>query len=236
MFKRIVTANLVLVLSVTISGCTHVEGLTVASNAPVVSRNKSAAVVSDGGVQLVIRPGAWFANPPNLSDSVLPLHVTLENHSTHTVDTRHALFVLRGPALDYHPLEPPALVQKVVTVRNDPLYVLKPDSQTWMRTGGKDGQLAAVTPNDGSPPVFMPHYVTSTVTLPTIDMIDRALPRKDLEPGETVSGFLFYERPPSTISTMRFTLDLIDRNTGLTFGRLVVPLTWHGHTERLQNQ
>jgi hypothetical protein len=59
-------------------------------------------------------------------------------------------------------------------------------------------------------------------------MIDAALPKKDLQPGETLSGFLYYERPPSNVRTLRFTLDLMDAKTALTLGQLVVPLSWHG--------
>jgi hypothetical protein len=210
------------------ASCTHFEGLTVAPQSKVLPGEPDAAVASAAGVRLVIRPGAWSGNPPDLSESVLPLQVTLENHSSHCIDMQRALFTLRGPTLDYEPLAPPALVQKTVKVRRDPLYVLQPDSTTWMRTGGKSGSLATLAPNDGSPPVFVPHYATSVVSLPTTDMIDRALPKKNLQPGETVSGFLYYERPPQTVRSVRFTLDLIDASSSLTFGHLMVPLSWHG--------
>ena len=61
------------------------------------------------------------------------------------------------------------------------------------------------------------------VELPTLDMIQMALPERVLDPGERVSGFLYFDRVPRKAGRVDFVARLVDGSTGQPTGAITIP-------------
>ena len=61
------------------------------------------------------------------------------------------------------------------------------------------------------------------VELPTASMVATALPEGVIEPGGSVSGFLFFEDVPEEVERVTFRMDLVNADTGESFGGLRIP-------------
>jgi hypothetical protein len=213
---RLSYAWLIILLSV--AGCAHSGDLVPALGAKQLAGERGTVVASDAGVRVIVRPGAWDENPPNLADAALPLHVTIENRSAHPLALRHSTLKLRGPALDYAPLDAQQLVKKTVLVKEDPLILPRTGAEPLTHIPHPLRSLS-VKANPEAPP-YERYYAEHTVALPTLDMIDRALPQRVLQPGERASGFLYFEPLRPEVHRARFTYDLIDARSALTFGHI----------------
>jgi hypothetical protein len=186
---------------------------------------RGTVVASDAGVRVIVRPGAWHGNPPNLADAALPLHVTIENHSAHPLALRYSNLKLRAPALDYAPLDAAQLVKKTVLVKEDPLILPRRGAEPLTPIPHPSRSISVKENPEASP--FERYYATHTVELPTLEMIDRALPERVLQPGERASGFLYFDPLRPEVHRARFTFDLIDARSALTFGHIEADFRVH---------
>ena len=188
------------------------------------------AQAADADVTVTVRPNTWAGIPEKLDD-VTPLQVTIENGSGGSpLRIRYREFSL-------------------VPDRDRPRSALPPfnirDAQS-VAIGG----LAPVTvysfPNSSfyvAPylrayyPVFEPYggpfvhdaqfYATyyptmSRASLPTPDMMHRALPEGVVQPGGRITGFVYFEDLDEA-RRARFTFDLVDARSGMQFGRIEIP-------------
>ncbi len=184
--------------------------------------------VQDAGVRLALRMDAWYGEPPNLLDSVLPVHVTIENDSTHALRVRYSDLTFVGPILDYAPLPPYRLAGRTMIVKSrDPMLV--------PRFSGSGFRVAPQNyPNyphrevwsgawEDRPLFYELQYPKWKGPLPTVDMIELALPEGVLEPGGRVSGFLYFEKLRREAEGPVFEFDLIDAHSALTFGVIRIP-------------
>jgi hypothetical protein len=217
---------LILTAALLAVGCAE-RAVRPAPDAPPLPGARNAASADVAGVRLRVESSAWHGTPPNLTRAVVPLRVSIENRSNHLLRVRYRDFAFRGPVLDYYPLPPQKLVDRDVTVKSDPLllpravgpgfhvplahYPNAPDSLFWD------------LPWEANPEFYRRQYAKWTVSLPTVDMIDQSLPEGVLDRGAQVDGFLYFEHFRSAAHRLRFTVELIDARTGLTFGTLSVP-------------
>jgi hypothetical protein len=198
-----------------------------AGNARFSSDDPRLGIARESGVVMTVRAGGWTADPPNLSATVLPVHVTLENRGTHPLRVSHQEFRFRGLSLDYLPLPPRKLVGREVEVKTDPMLVPQTPGPGFHAAPGR------IPPLPGFDPWRLPwqddqyfysrQYAKWTVALPTVDMIRLSLPEGVLDPGAQVDGYLYFERLNEAVREPRFVFDLVDARSGLTFGTIQVP-------------
>jgi hypothetical protein len=204
-----------------VAGCAHTGDLVPAPAAQQLAHERGTVVASDAGVRVILRPGAWHEDPPNLSDAALPLHVEILNQSSHSLALRYSALKLRAPALDYPPLAAAQLVKRTVLVKEDPL--LLPRKGAEQPLGIPYPARSITVTKEPEAPAYERYYAKRTVALPTLDMIDRALPERVLQRGERASGFLYFDRLGPDVDQVCFTFDLIDPRSALTFGHIEAP-------------
>lgn len=190
------------------------------------------ASAADAGVRVTMRTGAWTGDPANLEEFFTPVRVTLHNGSTHPLRIRYSELVIRSPALDFEPLPPQRLVKRNVEFRSgDPDLVPRFEHSGFRIAGHYVPSFSELRPwdypFDVDEPWYERQFLRWTGSLPTLDMIETALPEGVLEPGGELGGFLYFEtlgRPDA--DTLIFEADLIDARTGLSFGE--VRIAWPG--------
>ena len=196
-----------------------------------VPHERSSAVATAAGVRLVVRTGAWSGNPPDLEQAVIPLQVTIENHGMHELRVSYPELKLRGPALDYQPLPPALLVGKEVTVRSKPLLIPRGGYYNFLFAPYRYPDVTGVDtwtlPWEEDPDYYKRQYAKWSVSLPTVDMVERALPEGVLNPGGRVSGFLYFQHLQPDAHTARLTFDLVDPRSALSFGTLTIDFVGH---------
>lgn len=74
-------------------------------------------------------------------------------------------------------------------------------------------------------PLYYDTYLAQwPVSLPTEDMVRRAIPEGVLAPGGEVSGFLFFQDVPQGMESVTFQFDLVDADSEQQFGTVRIPL------------
>lgn len=216
-----------LLLAALVIGCIGRGTLIPAPGAQRLPGDPQAAVGTAAGVQLTVRASAWRGDPPTLSDAVTPLHVTFKNDSQYELRIRYQEITFSDSALDYSPLPPYKLAGETVTVTDDqPIWVPRFEHSRFF--------VAPYIPDvSGLSPwayqwssdrrFFERQYLKWTVSLPTVDMIERAMPEGVVQPGGSVSGFLYFEKFPRGTGQIMLKADLIDARTELTFGTIEIP-------------
>jgi hypothetical protein len=216
---------------VLVAGCQ--AGLTPAPDARLVPNRTQAAFAESHGVRIVAEADAWYGSPSDLEGLILPLLVTVENRGSVPIRLRYAGFTLvAADGRRYRALSPFDIRGAV----SEPLpYGAYPD---W----GDAPYLGPYYPGwrPGGPfprrwyydrywdryaygyyPPPYPAY--RRVPLPTPDMIQAALPERVVQPGERVTGFLFFEGVPARVSRVDFVADLIDARTSAPLGTVSIP-------------
>jgi hypothetical protein len=182
----------------------------------------------DAGVRLALIMDAWYGDPPNLADAIVPVHVTIENQSPRSLRIRYSELTFVGPIFDYAPLPPYRLAGRTMTVKSpDPMLVPRFSSsgfrvapQNYPNYPGREVWSGAWK---DWPLFYELQYPKWTGALPTVDMIELALPEGVLEPGGRVSGFLYFETLHREAEDPVFEFDLVDARSFLTFGVIRIP-------------
>lgn len=176
------------------------------------------------GVEVTANPDAWRGRP-EITDVVVPIRVTIRNHSESPIMIRNRLFSLtrQEDRESFAALQPGEITGSVVVARPSPY---RPP----VYGGGPFYPFGAPYYGYYPGPFGYPHhgryYYRDRIPLPTEEMLQGALEEGRLAPGEEVTGFLFFPAgavegatPPAGV---RFRMDLLDeRETGL--GEITLP-------------
>ena len=190
-------------------------------------------VVTDvAGVHMEVTTGAW-PGPAAVSEEVTPVQVTIENESGQPLRVQYSQFALVGPGGAYYAALPPFQVKGAP---DSPALAEGYDPVTGADTSYADFQVmpyyASIyvsTPSYAYPSAFNPLYYESyyeywdEIDLPTPEMRARALPEGALASGGRVSGFLYFEEVAGEAPLVRFRADLVNAETGTTFGEISIP-------------
>lgn len=187
----------------------------------------SGAVATVEGVSIEARAGAWKGLPSNLEAESIPLLVEITNNSDHTLRLRYNEMQLVAPDGEMFNAIPPYRVEGDVAENVDAMF---------RGTGFLVAPYLSryYTLYDPFPGVFIldrgyytRHVPASiNVALPTADMIRMALPEGVLEPGGSITGFLYFEDIENLdIPSVDFTLALVDAQTEETIGTARIPFT-----------
>ncbi len=149
------------------------------------------AVVTKAGVTVEVDPEAWRGEPAHL-DKVLPVLVRITNDGDVPLRVRHSDFALVTGSGERVPATPPFELEAVETVAVDPLVDpydvrYRYPYYGFFRFGpyGRLGYWYPYGPLDDFRR-FQP------VELPTPDMVSGALAESVVEPGDRVTGFVYF--------------------------------------------
>ncbi|MDB4874391.1 MAG: hypothetical protein JWM41_837 [Gemmatimonadetes bacterium] len=201
--------------------------LSPAPGVAVVPGPGQGAAASAAGVRVVARAQAWKWEPRDLDTKVTPIFVELQNDSDRPVAVRYNHISLTDAAGHRFNVMPPydidATLSEAFTVQS-PYYgfdrfAVAPYLSRWYPRFSRYGGAFAYDPAYYSP------YVTAyrNVRLPTVDMVQRALPEGVLSPGGRASGFVYFEALHRDAKTLTLAVDVIDANTGAVLGTAQIP-------------
>ena len=149
------------------------------------------AVVSTSGVTVEVDPEAWRGEPARF-DKVLPVLVRITNDGDVPIRIRHSDFALVTESGERVVATPPFELEGIQTVvdydRADPFDIRYRYPYRLFRFGpyGRIGYL-------GYPYSPFDDYDSfRRVELPTPDMVSGALPESVVEPGDRVTGFVYF--------------------------------------------
>jgi hypothetical protein len=180
----------------------------------------AAAVGSAAGVDIVGRAGAWRGWPSALGRFVTPIHVRMVNRGAASVRVSVDDFALTPTGGRRLAAVLPTEVRGVV---HEPPPA--PTSSTGLALGADGYERDWVFPGSAwSTRADPAARVGDPFALPSPDMLDRALPEGVLAPGETASGFVYFE-PGAGPGPVELTARLRDARSGELLGRAAVSLT-----------
>lgn len=211
------------------AGCSRSVVLKPAPGAPLASGERNAAVAEQAGVRIEVQGDAWSAEPLELTDTLTPVLVRLENRSGRPLLVRYSEFKLiepRGRA--YDALPPYRIDEKVVAAAPVPAPLFQsgnfsaaPEYRPYF---GDDHLGFWENPLPSNHAYYGSHYQRWEVDLPTRDMLARAIPEGVIRDGGFLSGFLYFEKVPSRLERVDFTAQLVDASTQQPLAELRVPL------------
>jgi hypothetical protein len=211
------------------AGCAQDTGLVPAPQAAVVPGSARLAYAQQGDIAMWVDGDAWRGDPRDLEDVMAPIWVRLDNRGRRPVRVMYKDLGLELPSrVRVTPLPPFSMRTqgplRVSAVRapafhHHGFYVAPgygfyyPGVRPWHR------------PLPYDPFFYDTYYARWRVPLPTEDMLRGALPEGVLEPGGSVSGFLYFpDIPKDAQGVFTFEAKLPDETAGNYVARLDVPL------------
>lgn len=207
-----------------------------AEDALRVAHTRSAAASTVAGIRVEVDGGGWKGFPPSLN-VVVPVRVTLQNAGAVPLRVQLQELSLVSPDGPRFAALPP------MEIRGSELAVVPGD------LGGYGGSGLQFTPGFHHDQFYVaPHYrnrysglhswggafpfnagrIYSSfqrwpVTLPTRDMVEKALPDGVLQPGGSLSGMVYFEDVPKGVARVVFRMNLLDARTGAPLGVVEIP-------------
>jgi hypothetical protein len=186
------------------------------------------------GVEMIVSPDQW-PEPSDVRNRVTPLKVRIENTSDEPLSIRYDHFSLIGPQGEHFACLPLYLVEGAT---RDPAVMNKrpPVDNPQFEYSGFEVSPYYSPAFPGIPRykgtyLYDPHYnktyyrYWTKVNLPNEDMYVWALPEGVLNPGGSMSGFLFFENIPESAPRVTFRADLMNAESGDIFGAISAPFS-----------
>lgn len=185
------------------------------------------AMTTVDGVKVVASAEAWQWDPADLKTKATPILIEVQNDGTHPVLIRYNQITLTDAEGHRFNAMPPydvnGTISEAYTIQN-PYYgfnrfTVAPYLSRWYpRFSRFDGAFAY----DAS---YYSPYITryQSVRLPTVEMVQRALPEGVLEPGGRAMGFVYFEPMDKDARTVSLGVRLIDARTNSSIGTASVP-------------
>jgi hypothetical protein len=184
------------------------------------------ATASVAGITATVVADRWSGTPPQLTE-VIPLLVTIDNRSARPLRLRYEAFALVAAPERWLAALPPFAIDATETVAvrapypypYDGFYVAPHLVRYYPFFARFDGAFAY-------DPFFYATYYPAfrRVSLPTGDMVQKALPEGVLQAGGRITGFLYFEAADFARDRGTFLFDLVDARTLRRLGRIEMPL------------
>ena len=224
-------ATLLALISLLVAGCATQPTLRPAPNANLVADRPMGARASAQDVEVVARAGAWRWRPGQLDEFVTPMLVEIENNSDRTLRIRLSDFQLMGP----NGVELAALPTYDITgevretvgsyVYSSSGFFIAPHYHPYYPRFSVWRGRFLYHPYYFE--TYYPIYRTYRVSLPTNDMIVRALPEGTLRPGGTITGFIYFQhldrQTARRAAGLRLVFELVDAESMREFGLIEIP-------------
>jgi hypothetical protein len=205
-------------MALILAGCG--AGLRPAADATVPEGVRTATTTT-AGVEIVATADAWRWWPHDLTRLVTPIHVVIANRGEIPLRVRHTDFGLVVAARRLS-ATPPSEIRGIVYEPPPPAL---PRASFGLGAEGYAGEpdwvLGGAAFGAWSDPVTRPG---DQFSLPTPDVLERALPEGTLEPGHSMSGFLYFERPPVRTRRAEVAGRLVAEPSGEPLGTVLLPL------------
>ncbi|MET0404850.1 MAG: hypothetical protein ABW123_20705 [Cystobacter sp.] len=220
------------------AGCVSTTTLQPLPSAPTTA--SGTPVAQELGIRLVADGAAWKGNPADLGRIVTPVEIRVENHGERPLRIDTADFTLVGTSrFEYAALSRAQLQQEnSAGVGGSGGW---PDDGTVAppmnlgRRGWRGG--LGWGPGVYGPGWFSPFYDPfygpymswyQPEPLPTRDMERKALPQGTLNPGGSLTGFVYFQGVSEREGQVTLRARLVDARTGEQFGTLDIPFEVKG--------
>ncbi len=220
MHRSVVPRSLAVLVVLAIAACSHPGQLVPAPGASTLPGRGQAAEETVEGVRVQVDSDSWRWG--RLNEVLVPVLVTIANGASRPVRIGYQQFTNAGPSGFALAALPPYRV----AVQNP-----EPVVPFWAGTGFLYAPWAArfylyapvwTGPFPYDPWYYDQSYAGWPAALPDFEVLRRALPEGVLQPGGTVSGFLYFpDQPKGAAVTFRATL--VDANTGQVLGTAAIP-------------
>jgi hypothetical protein len=216
-----------LVAALACDGCAHHPGLVPDPQATVVPDNSKTAYDQADGVVVFVNGDAWKSNPRDLADVMTPIKVTVRNERQSRIRIGYKDFALKtSTGLSTNPLPPFSInapgPSRTAVISSpgffyDRFFVAPayhrfyPGLATWGGGWALDPALSDQ------------YYLEWQVPLPTEDMLRQAIPEGVLEPGGSVTGFLYFPKVRDK-GTVTFRASLPETPAGTQLAAIDIPL------------
>jgi hypothetical protein len=191
----------------------------------VVPGPGAGAVAREAGVQISASAGAWRGFPRRLEVVVTPIMVTVDNGGAVPLRVRREQFALVAADGRQFAAHAPHEIRGAV-LEPAPAALAYPRFSFGVGTVTRRGWGAGLGGPFGYDPFYYGDYFYPPdvhVELPTVNMLQQALPERVLAPGERVAGFLYFDRVPRKAGRVDFVARLVDGSTGQPIGVLAIP-------------
>jgi hypothetical protein len=215
-----------------LSSCRDYVLLTPAPEAQEVEDLNHAATTSVANINVTVQARAWPYTTA-IKSEVTPLRILIENNSTHTLRIRYSDFSLVTARGENFSALPPYAIEGTI---EEPVRVEPYPGAVAPRFRHRDFMIApyyaphyeGITPFDGPyfyDPFYYERYYTylREVELPTIEMLQEALPDGVIEPGGMIDGFIYFEPITADVFSVNFRMVLADAREGEVFGIIQIP-------------
>jgi len=199
-----------------LAACAHHDKPVPAPGAIAPQVSGQGLVGEYAGVRVVARLHTWNGDPPTLSQYVLPIWIRIQNHSGKALLLRYSALSLgdmNDSQVTLRPVPPARLNGRVIV----PVSAVPPEfglQDPWMGTWLEPG---------------LDDYLVSNSSwresLPTKEMLRRAIREGVIVDGAKVTGFVYFQRTAQNPATFTLRADLIDATTNQSFGRIEIPLS-----------
>lgn len=231
-FRAAFPALLVL-LTLGLVGCQTQTRLTPASEAQRVAGLTRAASEERQNVSIVVDAEAWPGDP-EIKLHVAPLRVDIQNNSDRPLRVRYSDFALINDSTgDHFAALPPysiegSVSERVVARYDSPLSHVGFRHSRFRLSPFYDGLYPEIGYWEHPfhyDPFYYDHYFGfwAEIPLPTEEMLRQVLPEGVIEPGGSLSGFLYFEPVPDDVEWVEFRFDLANANDGDRFGVIEIP-------------
>ena len=181
-------------------------------------------------MRMVASAQIWNGDPPDLAEYVLPLWVEIENHSGKALWLRYSGLRLENPSdtrVTLHAVPPFRIKGNTIV----PIAAVRPEFHAQgFHVAPLLGPSYIGMDDPWEGPLLEPdlaYYVDHDAdweeSLPTSDMLRRAIPEGVVADGGKVSGFVYFQRMKRGSAALTLRSDLVDAMTKQPFGRLEIP-------------
>lgn len=199
----------------TLGACAHQGVLEPAPGSALAPGTLDVAEATVAGVTVTASGDSWNGDPWDLYRRYAPVLVTVENHGQRAVSLSPAVFSLTTPGGARDGAVLPSATHGLVGWRSVPTADVR-----WARW-----EAEMFVPNPFDDPRYYDEEFRDErrERLPTREMLRRALSVGPVPAGARVSGFVYFEPPPSDPTAIQFEMSLVDAANGQAIGHLVLP-------------
>ena len=209
-----------------LTGCASNDYLAPASGASVVGQ-KGLTVETRNGVRVYVHGHAWNGDPSDLAEVMTPVYVTVQNLSSQPIRLAYADFALvGGSGLRYQAI-PPLRIDRLGPERVTPVagpsfyydrFLVAPSYRAYY-----PGLPAWPYAFPYDPFYYDSLWVAWRQPLPTANMLSKALPEGVLQPGGSVSGFLYFDQVTDREKTVTFQAHVAEKLPGRQVASIAIP-------------
>ena len=212
---RCLCAALAGVSLLALAACAHHDKPVLLPGVMTPQRSSRGLVGENAGVRVVARVKTWNGDPPTLSQYVLPIWIQIENRSGKALLLRYSALSM-GDLNDSQvalSAVPPVRVrgEAIIPVSAVPpeFGLQDPWMGTWLEPGVDDNLARSMQWRE---------------SLPTREMLRRAIREGVVADGGRVAGFVYFPRTKQDPATFTLRADFVDAATNQSFGRIEIPL------------